>query len=332
MGKMNQTNGYFKNIPQDICAQLPQFYEKLETHRHVQDTLGYSEAQLGGYFHKYFPRSYAETFTVMGRLVRFAQKYRKTLSERQSLTLLDIGAGIGGNMIGMLKYISEVFHGVESVQIDSVDGNKGALDYQARLIRNLNLNFTVTFNRVHHVFSPGTLIGELGNLVSVPGGYDIVMASKFINEFYRKDNSIDGLYGGFIELGDVLLSKEGILMITELTDSLPGYGYLNMVFNRETVSYYQLSSNPLKQVFPIQCHLWRDCCEDGNRCFVQQRYFSGDVKAFTQVFCREEFGNQFYAEAYLNGQKNAPVRIKNTGWNGGQFCYQGKLRDTAELS
>lgn len=110
MGKTIQTNGYFKNIPQDICVQLPlpHFYEQLATHRHVQDTLGYSEAQLGGYFHKYFPRSYAETFTVMSRLVRFSQKYRKILLEKQRLTLLDIGAGIGGNMIGMLKYLSAI--------------------------------------------------------------------------------------------------------------------------------------------------------------------------------------------------------------------------------
>ena len=110
MGKTIQTNGYFKNIPQDICVQLPlpHFYEQLATHRHVQDTLGYSEAQLGGYFHKYFPRSYAETFTVMSRLVRFSQKYRKILLEKQRLTLLDIGAGIGGNMIRMLKYLSAI--------------------------------------------------------------------------------------------------------------------------------------------------------------------------------------------------------------------------------
>lgn len=154
------------------------------------------------------------------------------------------------------------------------------------------------------------------------------MASKFINEFYRKDKGIKGLYSRFIEFGGAVLGQEGILMITELTDPLPGYRYLNMVFNRETMSYYQACSNPVKQVFPIQCHLWRDCCEDGNNCFIQQRYLLGKAKAFTQIFCQEFLGRQFYSEQHVNQQKNAPIRIKYTGHNGGHFCYNGRLRDT----
>ena len=332
MVKTIQTNDYFTNIPQDITVQLPETYQELETHRHVQDTLAYSEAELGGYFHKYFPRSYVETFTVFDEMISCSAEYGKILSGKGSLTLLDIGAGIGGNMIGMLKYISAVFPGVQSVVIDSVDGNPRALDYQARIISNLELNFNVRFNPVHHVFCSETLIYDLGCLVGEKAGYDIVMASKFLNEFYRKDNCLTGLYSSFIAFGSAVLNPDGILMITELTDGLAGHGYLNMAFNRETLSYYRQCANPLKQVFPIQCHLWRDCCEDANRCFVQQRYLNDRAKAFTQVFCRQSLGNEFYEQAYLNQQKRAPIRIKYTGWNGGHFCYHGKLRDTAQLS
>jgi hypothetical protein len=329
--KTIQTKRNFTNIPQDIRIQLPEIYEEITTHRLVENTLNYTQEQLGGYFHKYFPRSYMETHTVIEGLVCCSEKYRNLLSEKHHLSLLDIGAGIGGNMFGMLKYISATFPRVQSVRIDSVDGNDKALEYQARLIKNLELNFKVTYNPVHHVFAHQTLIAELGNITSGRGGYDIVMASKFINEFYRRDNAITGLYCSFIEFGTVLLNKDGILMITELTDSLPSCGHLNMAFNRETVSYYKAVSNPLKQVFPIQCHLWRESCEDGISCFVQQRYLSGSAKVFTQVFCHESLGSQFYCERYLYEQGNAPIRIKETLRAGG-FCYHGKLRDTDQLS
>lgn len=331
MDKTIQANPSFTTIPRDISNQLPESYEEILNHRLVQNTLEYSHEQLGGYFHKYFPRSYVETRTVINELVSFSEKYRNILSVKHHLTILDVGAGIGGNMFGMLKYINAVFPRVKSVRIDSVDGNNRALEYQARLIENLELNFTVIYNPVYHVFSHQTLIAELGNITSGRGEYDIVMASKFINEFYRRDNGITGLYGSFVELGTVLLKKDGILMMTELTDPLPGYRYLNMVFNRETVSYYKAVSNPLKQVFPIQCHLWRECCEDGSSCFVQQRYLLDKAKAFTQVFCHESLGSQFYGKRYLHQQENTPIRIKKTRRAGG-FCYHGKLRDTDQLS
>lgn len=328
MNKTIKINESFANIPQDITVQLPEFYEELTNHRHVQDTLAYSEAQLGGYFHKYFPRSYVETFTVMGLLLNASQRYRSMLSEKHHLTLLDIGGGIGGNMIGMLKFISAALPGMQSVLIYSIDGNKRALDYQARLIKKLKLNFIATFNPVHHLFSSETMIEELESFISEKACYDIVMASKFLNEFYRKDNAVTGLYSRFIEFGSAVLDHEGILMITELTDCLPGRGHLNMVFNRETLAYYRACVSPVKQVFPVQCHLWRDCCEDANKCFVQQRYLMGKAKTFTQIFCQESLGSQFYSEKYVNKQKNGPIRIKETGYNGGHFCYNGRLCDT----
>jgi hypothetical protein len=90
---------------------------------------------------------------------------------------------------------------VQTVEIDSVDGNERALDYQAYILKNIELDFSVTFNPVHHVFSPETLIEELSALDLKNKAYDIVMESKFINEFYRKKTDIQGLYAQFIGYG-----------------------------------------------------------------------------------------------------------------------------------
>ena len=329
---MIKTKGDFANIPEDICRLLPETHEALGNFYQVQDTLNYTREQLNGYFYKYFPRSYTETFDITAGLFGCSENYRTVFSAKRHLTILDIGSGIGGNMVGLLKYISTAFPRVQTVEIDSVDGNERALDYQAYILKNIELDFSVTFNPVHHVFSPETLIEELSALDLKNKAYDIVMESKFINEFYRKKTDIQGLYAQFIGYGGDLLKQDGILMITELTDPLPGRGYFNRVFNRETRAYYKDCSTPLNQIFPIQCHLWRDCCEDGDQCFVQQRYLSGKAKVFTQIFCRQSLGRIFYGEKYLNEQKQAPIRIKETGCYGGYYCFQGKLSDTADRS
>jgi len=325
-------NSDFTNIPNDICRLLPESYEELKNFHQVQDTLSYTQEQLCGYFHKYFPRSYTETFDIISRLFKSSEKYSSIFSAKRHLTLLDIGSGIGGNMVGMLKYISKKFPGVQSVEIHSFDGNERALNFQASIIENIGLNFTVTFNPVPHVFSPETLIEELENLVCSGLSYDIVMSSKFINELYRKKPGIKGLYSRFLVFGSDVLNREGILMVTELTDRLTGNVFFNQVFNRETSSYYNACTDPLKQLFPIQCHLWRDCCEDANTCFIQQRFLSDKSKIFTQIFCQASLGRQFYNKQFLHELKSAPIQIKQTGCHGGYFCYQGRLRDTGQLS
>ena len=328
MAKPVKKNIDFENIPEDICNLLPESYEELNNFYQVQDTLAYTKAQLGGYFHKYFPRSYTETVSIVNHLFKTSENYRDIFSTKRHISILDIGSGIGGNLIGMLKFISATFPEVQSVLIDSIDGNKTALEYQEYIIKKINLNFTVTLNHIHHVFFPQTIIEDLKNLRPEHDSYDIVMSSKFINELYRKNSDTTGVYSDFIKYGGDVLKQDGFLMITELTDILSRHGYFNQVFNRETNAYYNTCSAPLTQVFPIQCYLWRESCEDGENCFVQHQFLSGKAKVFTQIFCQASLGNNFYNERYLNARRSAPIRIKNTRYSSGHFCYQGKLCDT----
>ncbi len=127
----------------------------------VQDTLNYTREQLGGYFRKYFPRSYKETCNVFHQLVQSSPKYRETLASKSTINILDIGTGIGGNLIGLLKYINNHFSNIECVSVYAIDGNIEALIYQQEILSRLNFNFQINFLPMHWVFTSQTLLSDL---------------------------------------------------------------------------------------------------------------------------------------------------------------------------
>ncbi|MBF0468910.1 MAG: hypothetical protein HQK61_08500 [Desulfamplus sp.] len=129
-------NKFFAKIPYDITSQLPNEYQNLDDFWAAQDTLDYSLEQLGGYFHKYFPRSYIETDTLFSYLLKYSLKYRNILSEKKQISILDVGCGIGANTIALAKNLDSNFPNLDLIKIDAVDGNNNALDYQQNLIKN----------------------------------------------------------------------------------------------------------------------------------------------------------------------------------------------------
>lgn len=324
-------HNFCDNLPNDIVAQLPEHYANLSDFYDVQDTLNYTREQLNGYFHKYFPRSYKETCNVFHQLVQSSPKYKETLTSKSTLNILDIGTGIGGNLIGLLKYINNLFPNIESVHVHAVDGNRDALVYQQEIGSKLAFNFPVMFTPIHWVFTPQSFISDLKRITESSKNYDIVITSKFINEFYRKDIAVNGLYSDFINFSKRVLNRTGIVIITELTDKQPVTGiHLNMLFNNETMNYFKNNPDTLRQIFPVACHLWRDICQSSSDCFIQQKYPDVRAKAFTQVFCSREFGADFYNAEYVRYWQGEHLRIKNTT-DKKAFCHQGRLYDKSEL-
>jgi len=317
-------------MPDDVVAQLPTEYQSIDHAVMVQDTIGYTEGQLGGYFHKYFPRSYTETHDVFSQLLQFSVKYRNTLSAKESLHILDIGGGIGGNLIGLIEHIRNGFPNIGSVVVESIDGNRDALIYQQRILSRMRLNFALHFIPVNWVFTPQSMIPDLERMTDLSKPYDIIISSKFINEFYRKENGLNGLYSNFVSFSQKALDKSGITIITELTDKLSDDRHLNMIFNNETMSYFRNSSDSLRQIFPVPCHLWRDMCQSSRDCFIQQKYPDVQAKAFTQIFCSREFGADFYDSMFVGHWQKRPCRIKNATCRN-SFCFQGRLYDDSKI-
>ncbi|MBF0468054.1 MAG: hypothetical protein HQK61_04090 [Desulfamplus sp.] len=196
----------------------------------------------------------------------------------------------------------------------------------------------IKINPVHKIFTHESLIVDLKQFCNLNNTYDIIISSKFLNEFYRKTPDIAGLYTNLIHLGHDILDQSGILIITELTDQVskkrnpPDLRYLNKIFSQETKMYFYKHKNSLKQILPLPCSMWRDICRDTNRCFVQHQYLDGVSKAFTQIFCFKTLGANFYDSSFMQKWSVRPIRINRVSiQNKNTFCYQGKLYDGNQI-
>ncbi len=326
----------FTKLPDDIRLQLPKEYEAISNAKMVQNTLNYSKAQLAGYFHKYFIRSYIETSSLFNYLLQNSTKYKTLLFTKRRLRILDIGTGIGANSIALLKNINDKFNNIKSIEVDAIDGNLEALNYEQKIIKFLKFECYVKVNPVHHIFNSESLIPDLKHITNSAEPYDIVISSKFINEFYRKEQHITGVYSSIIKFSHDVLNENGILFITELTDRINSphdNRYLNKVFKNETVSYFQDYKDSLKYIVPLPCHLWQNVCQDSSKCFVQQQCLGGISKFFTQAFCFKSLSNNFYDYSFIEKWRIRPIRINISSLNLIEtFFYIGKLLYDNQIS
>jgi len=92
------------------------------------------EANLN-YLGTYFPRSFVESYNIYTNLFSNGCIKRAFL-ERETINILDIGSGTGGNLIGLLQVLNDTYRD-KNIGIYSIDGNDIALEYQRRFIRDL---------------------------------------------------------------------------------------------------------------------------------------------------------------------------------------------------
>lgn len=84
------------------------------------------------YLGTYFPRSYAEAYSIFGD---FFQKYKDHYNAKTELKIFDFGCGTGGEIIGLLTAIEENLPEVKTVEVVGLDGNNYALCLYDRILK-----------------------------------------------------------------------------------------------------------------------------------------------------------------------------------------------------
>ncbi len=84
------------------------------------------------YLGTYFPRSYAEAYSIFGF---FFKKYKDHYSGKTELKIFDFGCGTGGEIIGLLTAIEKHLTEIKKVEVVGLDGNTYALNLYDRIIK-----------------------------------------------------------------------------------------------------------------------------------------------------------------------------------------------------
>lgn len=268
----------------------------------VESNLENAEKENLEYLGTYFPRSYAEAYTIYCNIFN-NKDINYTFRNKEKIKILDIGSGTGGSLLGLIHAICDNFTN-KNIEIISIDGNRGAIDIQYGLInmfgKFINLNKNKLSGSVNVVkFKDKTeLNGKLSKL-SLDNSIDIMQSFKVVNEFYRKDYNLNkGMYSDLLELGEKWLRKSGILCIVDVTNKIQGQNFASILFNEEIRTYFNSKTlTNLVYVIPKCCGLNYKTCNKGNNCF-SRRTFTINFDGFTipskvnyKLFIKEKLGS-----------------------------------------
>ena len=257
----------------------------------------------------YFPRSFIEINKIFTDLTQNS-RIRESLKRKKEIYILDIGSGTGGSLLGLLWFLKEFNQNNEeiSIHILSIDGNRNALKIQKQLFDKFSSK-NVTYVQKQSAISDNNLKDVLDQAIETftQDKFDIIVASKFINELYRKNyDDRRRVYGNITDASSNYLIDDGIFFLSDVTDYIDG-GYINgthisekifipKIMNKETIKYLNRATAKLKPIIPLSCALWYNKCKT---CFC-----------FTQNVIKLEFSRDSKRKyGWKNGLKDEPCKV-----------------------
>ena len=135
------------------------------------------------YLGSYFPRSYAEAYSLFSR---FFTKHKIGWKKKTNIDVFDFGCGTGGQLIGMLTAIDKVMPGTTSITISALDGNKPSLRICERIVSEFqkHSHIMIKFRPLYMTIDDLYDLSLMKNVMT--SEYDIVLSFKAVCEFITK--------------------------------------------------------------------------------------------------------------------------------------------------
>ena len=248
----NKFGAVYERRPEDV-ARTP-------------DNLDFDKIYLG----TYFPRSYAEAYCIMGRLLD-NKVYFDALANEQELNILDFCCGTGGEIIGLISILQEKLPNLKQINIDAFDANEMYIFNIFHIVEKIKVHLTVEIN-----INPQCIYVEneqhLDDVVSASNHqYHIILSFKALNEFiqgntFPNDNVYRIVAGKFLPL----LANNGILILSDLTNRYNEGGFYYPEKMNEGLNSLLRANNTYKSIFPFTCYHYEHKCRG---CYMQDRIY-----------------------------------------------------------
>jgi len=293
------------------------------------------------YFGTYFLRSKCHSYSVFSNILS-TTSYLNILKNKESIRILDIGSGIGGEFFGLLNSFEKYGLKSKKIYVDLIDANENMAKKFYEYFRYFNNehNFKCQYNYficdLNEKNSFSKDIKKMESLIN--GKYDIILSFNFINELYRVGNDEQN-YKILLEECINYLKDDGLIFLSDVCDKVVSRNesnFLPIIMNRELNEFFN-ENKKFSPLLPIPCMLYLESCKSKTvDCFSQENYF---------IFknCLEDLYDNFKVNFKIIAKKDlvsllkvyfiSPMReyytaITSRGYN---VCYNGEVKTYKNL-
>lgn len=257
------------------------------SHERFSYNLDLTDNEAKIYLGTYFPRSFAESNIIFNHICK-SSIMQSVFLTKSEIRILDFGCGSGGATFGVLHSIEESVPASKNIRVIGVDGNQNSLRLLDKITRFYNGRGKLN---VHLDVVPCYIEseGDFNDIADVIGReFDFIVTSKAIGEFERKNRISQNGYEFFSTLFAPLLSKDGLMIILDVTtkDETSGL-FLSQRMNIGVNNFLSKSSNHFKSIAPCEGILNGNICT--RNCFFKKEIFvshSGKSKDLTKFVVR----------------------------------------------
>lgn len=278
------------------------------------------------YLGTYFPRSFAESYCIHNNLFTY-EPYIRSIQGKKKMTILSVGCGTGGDVLGVLCAMANNLPSIGEVEIVAYDGNNIAIDYLVDLtsLVPLKSKFLIKHSCVP---LPITCREDLNHYMEHMGeGFDLITSFKFVNELMDVGILDKKSFEVLAELLAPKLNKTGLLTILDVTDKHQGE-WQSKNMNGGLCSFSK-KQNDFETLLPIPCHFYDRKCV-GSRCFTNNRFFgsfTADDKVTYRVIGRKEYVEYLYPT--LKDGLSYSLNVDNEKC---MKCGNGRLVDAYDIN
>ncbi|MCR4428833.1 MAG: hypothetical protein NUV68_05800 [Caldiserica bacterium] len=332
-----------KKLEEEIFGNQKGFY--FTNPEKVKITKNFTEEDLRMYLGTYFPRSYAESYTIFSELLRI-KPIAKAFEKKEKIKILGIGSGTGGELVGAIEAFFECFPQNKAIfDLHVIDANPPALKMQKQILDNL---FPRKFLWTKYLedLKAETFFEQIQGKVG-DKKFDLILIWKMLNEILRElENQKDKrrkFFKGTIRVGEYfLVNPHGLFILADITDPASHQGnntepeeFIPQIFNKFLRKRIGHKTCRLKLIFPLSCAFWYYVCSQFEDCF-QSRTISVIHKESkekpegvdsSKITYRVLSCSQFAEEILKEFPKNRPFRLMESNKFGNtNYCERGYLR------
>lgn len=228
-----------------------------------------NEAKI--YLGTYFPRSFAESNTIFNHICK-SSTVQSVFLTKSEIRILDFGCGSGGATFGVLHSIEESVPASMNIRVIGVDGNQNSLRLLDKITRFYNGRGKLN---VHLDIVPCYIESEedFNDIADVIGReFDFIVTSKAIGEFERNNRISQNGYEFFSTLFAPLLSRDGLMVILDVTtkDETTGL-FLSQRMNIGVNNFLSKLGNLFKSIAPCEGFHNGSICT--RKCFFKKEIF-----------------------------------------------------------